>query len=157
RRRHDQHVLLLQDLAGLPAFRRPDAFLSRLLADFGAVVGVFVRPDVAPDVEVAEFGMTGECQRRQLRAFTDLRRPAVDLARYRAGLQRVEADLVNAAKLARFELWRERRRDEDLALLVRDEFARVGWPARELCRLLADAGARRQILVRPDMDDLIER
>src|SRR5205814_9538929 len=81
RRRHDQHVLLLDHRPGLPALGRPDAFLARLFADLGAVVGVLVGPDVAPDVEIAEFGMSGERQWRQLDPLADRGRPAVDLAR----------------------------------------------------------------------------
>src|SRR5438067_3429445 len=59
--------------------------------------------------------------------------------------------------LGGIELWRERRRDEHLALLADDEFARVGWPARLFGGLFADPGARRHVLIGPDMDDLVER
>src|SRR5436309_2925031 len=59
--------------------------------------------------------------------------------------------------LGGIELWRERRRDEYLALLADDEFAGVGRPARLFCGLFADPGARRHVLIRPDMDDLVQR
>src|SRR5713226_3012072 len=122
RRRDDQHVLLDQGLPGLPAAGRPDAFLPGFFADLEAGGGVLVGPDVAPDVEVAEFGMAGKRQRRQLYSLVDRGRPTVDLVWDRARPHRIEADLVDAAELARLELWRERRRDEDLAGLVNDEF-----------------------------------
>src|SRR5205085_4638484 len=76
--------------------------------------------------------------------------------RDRARLQRVQADLVNAAMLGWIELWRERRRDEHLALLADNEFARVGRPARLFGGLFADPGARCHVLIRPDMDDLVQ-
>src|SRR5438874_13698141 len=59
--------------------------------------------------------------------------------------------------LGGIELWRERRRDEYLALLADDEFARIGWPARLFGGLFAAPGARRHVLIRPDMDGLIGR
>src|SRR5207248_11648778 len=96
----------------------PGSFLARLCADLVAVIGVFVRPDDAPDVEYAEFRMTSESQRRQLDARVDRGRPAVDLARDRARPQRVHADLVDAAELTRLQFRRERRRNEDLGFLV---------------------------------------
>src|SRR6202011_6327991 len=74
-----------------------------------------------------------------------------------ARLQRVGADLVEVAELARLELWRERRRQENLALLLGDEFADVGRPAFELLRLGADPGALLEILVGPHMDDPVQR
>src|SRR5260370_37507919 len=50
RGRDDQRILLDQGLAGLPAARRPDAFLAGLFAHREAVGRVLVGPDVAPAV-----------------------------------------------------------------------------------------------------------
>src|SRR5204862_491524 len=74
-----------------------------------------------------------------------------------AWLQGVEADLIETAELARFELRRKRRRQKDFALLLDDEFAGVGRPALQLLRLGADAGALLEILVGPDVDDPVQR
>src|SRR5271166_1547889 len=60
--RDDQHVLLLQGSAGLPAARRPDAFVTGTFADRKALGGILVGPDVAPAVEPAELGVPGEGQ-----------------------------------------------------------------------------------------------
>src|ERR1700730_18600078 len=86
-----------------------------------------------------------------------LTRSAIDNARDAARLQGVEANLVETAKLARFELRRKRRRQKNFALLLDDEFTGVGRPALQLLRLGADAGALLEILVRPDMDDPVQR
>src|SRR5437660_9717681 len=152
-----QHVLLHEGLARLPALRRPDAFLAGLFSDREALGRVLVRPDVAPTVEAAEFRVPSEGQRRELHAVGDLCAPAIDDAGDAAWLQGVEADLVETAELARFELRRKRRRQKDFALLLDDEFAGVGRPALQLLRLGADAGALLEILVGPDMDDPVQR
>src|SRR4051794_22094140 len=141
RGRHHQHVFLLQHAARRAAARRPDALALRPRAHLEAFGGVLVGPDVAPQIQVAEFGMAGEGERRQLRAFADLAGPALDLLRDRTGAHRVDADFVQAAELARFELWREWRRDKDLALLLDDEFARVRRPSIKLQCFGALAGA----------------
>src|SRR4051812_15915013 len=133
--RHDQHVLLLDHRAGLSALWRPDAVQPRLFADLEPLLGVLIGPDMAPEVQIAELGMPGEGQWRARDSLADCARPTLDLPGDRAGSQRVHADLVDAAELARFELRRERRRDENLAGLVDDEFAHVRRPPVELRRL----------------------
>src|ERR1700687_3995606 len=125
---------------GCPAARRPAAFVAGTFADRAALGGILVSPDVAPAIEPAEFGIPGAGQRRQFDALGDLGAPAVDDAGNAARLQRVGSDLVEVAELARLELRRERRRQEDLALLIGDEFADVRRPALELLRLRTDAG-----------------
>src|SRR4051812_18873804 len=157
RGRHHQHVLLFEHAARRAATRRPDSLALRPRAHREAFGGVLVGPDVAPQVQVTEFGMAGEGERRELGAFVDLARPALDLLRDRARTHRVDADLVETAELARFELRRERRRDIDLALLLDDELARVRRPAFELCRLGALAGALFEVLIGPDMNYLVQR
>src|SRR5438132_9977234 len=141
----------------LSTLRRPDAFLAGLFADREALGRVLVRPDVAPAVEAAEFRVPGEGERRQLDALGDRCAPAIDNARDAARLQGVQADLIETANVARFELRRKRRRQKNFALLVDDEFTGVGRPALQLLRLGADAGALLEILVRPDMDDPVQR
>src|SRR6202035_4249724 len=96
---------------------------------------VLVRPDVAPAVEPTEFRVPGEGQRRQLDSLGDCCAPAIDDAGDAAWLQRVEADLIKTAELARFELRGKRRRQKDFALLLNDEFPGVGWPTLQLLRL----------------------
>jgi len=155
--RHHQHVLLFQHAARRAAARRPDALAPRLVAHLETLGGVLIGPDMAPQIQLAEFGMAGENQRRQLGALADLGGPALDLLRDRAGAHRIDADFVKTAELARFELWRERRRDIDLALLIDDEFARVGRPAFEPGRLGALASAFFEVLIGPDMDNLVQR
>src|ERR1700738_1445548 len=155
--RDDQHVLLLQGSAGLPAARRPHAFVTGTFADREALGGILVGPDMAPAVEPAELGVPGAGQRRQFDALGDLGAPAVDDAGNAARLQRVGSDLVEVAELARLELRRERRRQEDLALLLGDEFADVAWPALELLRLRADAGPLLETVVGPHMDHPVQR
>src|ERR1700730_12797751 len=135
-----QHVLLHERLAGLTTAWRPDAVLAGLFADREAFGRVLVRPDVAPAVEAAEFRVPGEGERRQLDALGDCCAPAIDNARDAARLQGVEANLVETAKLARFELRRKRRRQKNFALLLDDEFTGVGRPALPLLRLGAAPG-----------------
>src|SRR3954454_20094178 len=65
RRRHHQHILLLQERPRCRA-RRPHAFADRLGPDALALAGVLVGPDVHPPVERAEFRMPCTDQRRQL-------------------------------------------------------------------------------------------
>src|SRR5204863_6574400 len=108
---NDQHVLLHEGLARLSTLRRPDAFLAGLFADGEALGHVLVRPDVAPAVEPAEFRVPGEGERRQLDAIGDRCTPAIDDAGDAAWLQGVEADLIETAELARFELRRKRQKD----------------------------------------------
>src|SRR5205814_5235578 len=115
--------------------------------DVEALLRVLVGPDVAPAVEAAEFGMAGKGQRRQLGARVDRGAPAVDLLRDRTRLQRIDADFIEPAELARLQLRRERRRDEDLALLLGHELADVGRPPRQLLRLGADAAALLEALI----------
>src|SRR5271165_509937 len=155
--RDDQHVLLLQGNARLAAARRPDALVAGTFADCEALGGVLVGPDVAPAVEPAEFGIPGAGQGRQFDALGDLGAPAVDHAGNAARLQRVGADFVEVAELARLELRRERRRQEDLALLLGDEFADVRRPALELLRLGADAGPLLETVIGPYMDHPVQR
>src|SRR5947207_9769917 len=127
-----QHVLLHEGLARLPALRRPDAFLAGLFSDREALARVLVRPDVAPTVEAAEFRVPSEGQRRELHAVGDRCAAAVDHAGDAAWLQGIEADLVETAELAGFELRRKRRRQKDFALLLDDKFAGVRRPALQL-------------------------
>src|SRR5258708_22630685 len=101
--------------------------------------------------------MAGEDQRRQFQALTDLGAPTIDLARDAARLQRVDADLVKPAELARFEFRRERRRQKDLALLADDKLADIRRPAFELGRFSTHFRAFLEALIRPDMNDLIQR
>src|ERR1700736_4433729 len=116
--RDDEHVLLLQGSAGLTAARWPDAFVAGTFADREALGGILIGPDVAPAVEPAELGIPGAGQGRQFDALGDLGAPAVDDAGNAARLQRVGADLIEVAELARLELRRERRRQENFALLI---------------------------------------
>src|SRR5581483_9281943 len=114
-----------------------------------------VGPYVAPAVQPAELGMAGEDQRRVFLPRVDRRAPALDLAGNGARRQGVDADLVEIAEAARLQLRRERRRDENLALLLLDEFADVGRPALDLLR--AHARPLLEIVVGPDMDDAVQR
>src|SRR5580700_2003952 len=111
---------------------------------------------MTPRVEAAELGIPGAGQRRQFGPFGDLRAPAVDRRRNAARLEGIYADLVQVAELARFELWRERRRQINIALLLDDEFSGVGRPALELGSLGAQPSALSEVFVGPDMDDPIE-
>ena len=92
--RDDQHVLLLQGTAGLPAAWRPDAFVAGPFADRETLGGIFVRPDVAPAVKPAKLRIPGAGQWRQFDALGDLGAPAVDHAGNAARLKRVGADFV---------------------------------------------------------------
>src|SRR5271169_2423335 len=74
----------------------------------------YIGPDVAPAVEPAEFRVPGADEGRQLDPLGDLGAPALDHAGNAARLQRVGADLVKVAELARLELRRERCRQEIL-------------------------------------------
>src|SRR5262249_39187572 len=137
--------------------RRPDALGSGLFADAEALGGVLVGPDVAPFVEPAELRIPSADEWREFGAPGDVRTPAVDDAGDPAGFERVDADFVEIAVLARLERRRERRGEVNIALLLDDEFACVGRPPLQLCRFFPQTRARCEVLVGPDMDDAIER
>src|SRR5205085_9874329 len=109
-RRDDQHVFLLEHHPRLTSLGRPDALGSCFLANAETLARILVGPDMAPFVEAAELRIPGADQRRELGALGDLRAPAVDRGRNAARLERIDADPVEVAELARLELWRERRR-----------------------------------------------
>src|SRR5439155_23858686 len=74
-----------------------------------------------------------------------------------AGLQGIDADLVEIAELAWLERRREGRREIDIALQLDFELPHIGRPALELCRLLPQPGARPEVVIGPDMDHPVER
>src|SRR6266568_2228798 len=149
----DENVFLPDELAA--GRRRPGAGFAGLVAQAEAVGGVRVGPDVDPLVERAELGMPAEGERRVFQPALDPLGPFLDDRRGGARQHRVGADLVKVAELARLQLRRERRRDDDLALHLLDEFLDLRRPARDLFG--ADLGAVRQILIGPAMDDPVER
>src|SRR5713101_3815855 len=52
--------------------------------------------------------------------------------------------------------WRKRRRDQNLIGLADQELPRFGWPGWQLHRLRANTVSLRQVLVGPDMNELVE-
>src|SRR5262249_45371662 len=65
--------------------------------------------------------------------------------------------LIKIAELARLELWRERRRDIDVALQLDFEFRDIGWPALDLARLRPQPRARTEIVIGPHVYHAVER
>src|SRR5918993_585073 len=156
-RRHGELVLLLEQGHALVPRRRPDARLHRLGAARLAIGHVLVGPDMDPLVERADVGEAREDQRRDGRPRLDQRRPCLDHLGDGAGAVGVGAELVDGAMLARLEVRRERRGMEDLALHLQDVVGDLGRPHAGPDRLGADVVAFVDVLVRPDMDDLVER
>src|SRR5215207_1404931 len=156
-RRHGELVLLLEQGHALVPRRRPDARLHRLGAARLAIGHVLVGPDMDPLVERADVGEARKDQRRDGGPRLDQRRPCLDHLGYGAGAVGVGAELVDAAMLARLEVRRERRGMEDLALHLQDVVGDLGRPHAGPDRLGADVVAFVDVLVRPDMDDLVER
>src|SRR5262249_27218644 len=159
-RRRDQHLVLLPDWA-YAGLRRPLATLPRLLADARALVRVLVRPHVHELVEPAELARPARGQRRELLADRYRLAPRLQHRRQVAGRVGIDAHLVEVAgaEVAASERLHERRRDHDVGLLLDDQIA----PAGQLLQVLvlrhrvAYRGAVFEILVRPDVDDLVER
>jgi hypothetical protein len=108
-----------------------------------------------PLVQRPEFGIAAGRQGRQLDPPFDPLGPTLDHRRRRTGQHRIGADLIEIAELPRRKGLRERRGDDDLALHLDDEFADFGRPAGDL--LGAHPGAVLQIVIGPDVDDLVER
>src|SRR5216683_3753259 len=152
-----KRALLLQELHALMPRRWPDAGCDGLAADALALAHVLVGPDMDPLVERADVAVAREDQRRQSRTLLDARAPALDHLGDRARAVGVAAELVDAAVLARVEGRRERRGMEDLALHLEDEFRGLGRPDTHFDRLGAGGVPLVEVLVRPDMDDLVER
>src|SRR5438477_2202132 len=111
---------------------------------------------MTPFVKPAELGVPGADQRRKLDALGDVRAPAVDDARDAAGLEGVDADLVEIAELARLERRREWCGEIDVALQLDLELPHIGRPTLELCRLFAQPGAGAEIVIGPDVDHPVE-
>src|SRR5262250_2788513 len=159
-RRRDQHLVLLPDRADT-RLRRPLATLARLLTDARALGGVLVRPHVHELVEPAELARPARGQRRELLADRHGLAPRLQHRRQIAGRVGIDAHLVEVAgaEVAAAERLHEGRRDHDVGLLLDDQIA----PAGQLLQVLvlrhrvAYRGAVLEILVRPDVDDLVER
>src|SRR5262249_32935991 len=86
-----------------------------------------------------------------------MRAPTGDHSRDTARLAGVEATRIKIAVLPRLKLWRERRRDVDVALQLDFEFRDIGWPALDLARLRAQPCALAEVLVGPHVDHPVER
>src|SRR5207244_4374399 len=159
-RRRDQHLVLLPDRADA-GLRRPLATFPRFLADPRALVGVLVRPDVYELVEPTELARPARRQRRELLADGNGLAPGLEHRREVARRVGVDPHLVEVAgtEIAAAERLHEGRRDHDVGLLLDDQIT----PARQLLKILvlrhrvAHRGAVLQVLVRPDVDDLVER
>src|SRR5437764_7306550 len=152
-----ERALLFQELHALVARRRPDAGGDGLAADPLALTHVLVGPDMDPLVERPDVAVAGEDQWREGRALLDAVAPALDHLGDRARPVGVAAEFVDAAMLARVEGRREGRGMEDLALHLEDELLDLDRPDLGLDRLGPDRVALVQVLVRPDMDDLVQR
>src|SRR5262245_49242240 len=159
-RRRDQHLVLLPDRADT-RLRRPLATLARLFADARALVGALVRPHVHELVEPAELARPARGQRRELLADRYGLAPRLEHRRQVAGRVRVDAHLVEiaGAEVAATERLHERRRDHDVGLLLDDQIAAAGQLLEVLVlrHRIAHGRALLEILVRPDVDDLVER
>src|SRR5262250_121714 len=159
-RRRDQHLVLLPDRADT-RLRRPLATLARLLTDARALGGVLVRPHVHELVESAELARPARGQRRELLADRHRFAPRLEHRRQITGRVGVDAHLVEVAgaEVTAAERLHERRGNHDVGLLLDDQIAATG----KLLEILvlrhgvADGGALLQVLVRPDVDDLVER
>src|SRR2546425_5311765 len=159
-RRRDQHLVLLSDRANA-GLRRPLATLARFLADPRALVGVLVGPDVHELVEPTELARPARRQRRELLADRNGLAPRLQHRRQVARRVGVDPHLVEVAgaEIAAAERLHERSRDHDVGLLLDDQIT----PARQLLEILvlrhrvAHRGAVLEVLVRPDVDDLVER
>src|SRR6185437_9606753 len=156
RRRHHERVLLLHHhTRRIPS--GPVAAGGCLGANSGSLVGVLIGPDMDPFVQRTEFRIPGADQWRELRAPFDLLRPALDQAGDLAGCQGILANLEQRSDLPGHQRGRERGGDEDLALLVGDELANRRRPAFFFLRRGADIRPMLEIVVSPDMDDLVQR
>src|SRR5208282_6222106 len=124
-----------------------------LVADTEALGGVLVSPDMDPLVERAKLGMARSRQRRQLDPPLDPLGPARDDLLGDAGLHRVGADLVQVTVLPWRERRAERRRIDDLALHLDDEFLDLRRPVRD--RLRAHPGPVLEIVIGPNVDDMV--
>src|SRR5205807_8641418 len=108
-------------------------------------------------VSAAELHAAREHDRRELRALADLRLPALRRVGQGAGLQRVIAKLVDRAQLAGARLGDERERHDDLGAHLTDELLDLRRPVRLLRGLAAYERAIGELLVSPDVDDLVAR
>jgi hypothetical protein len=84
-----------------------------------------------PLVGRAEFGMARGGQRQKLDPILDPLSPALDDLLGDAGLHRIGADLVEVAVPTRSEGRAERRRIDDLAFHLDDEFLDLRRPVRD--------------------------
>src|SRR5262245_36728976 len=158
--RRDQHLVLLADWPDA-RLRRPLTPLPRLFADARALVGVLVRPHVDELVEPAELARPARGQRRELLPDGHGLAPRLQHRRQIAGRVGVDPHLVEVAgaEVTAAEGLHERRRDHDVGLLLDDQIASAGQLLKILVlrHRVADGGAVLQILVRPGVNDLIER
>src|SRR5712691_2679831 len=84
--------------------------------------------------------------------------PGFEHFRHGARLIRVDTHLVDVAQLlAATQGWREGCRDPDFRLHVENELLDFGRPARHLRRLRPQVSTMLEILVFPDMNDLVQR
>src|SRR2546430_12419836 len=149
--RDDEHVLLLDELAA--CYRRPGAGRARLVADPEPLGRVLIGPDMDPLIEPAELGVAAEGERRQFGAPLDPLGPFLGHGRCGARQHRIGADLIEIAQPALFELRRERRRDDDLALHLLQEFLDLWRPARQLHGFAAQARALPAALLAAAIED----
>src|SRR5262249_49702428 len=139
------------------ARRRPHALLAGLVTGLHALIEALVRPDVYEAVGAAELHAAREHYRRELDAIRQLLAPALGGGRQRATLQRVVADLKDRAHAPGLRRRYEVERRNHLRAHGADELLDLRRPVRILRRLGADARALREVLVPPNVDDLVER
>src|SRR5471030_848038 len=110
-----------------------------------------------PLVERANFGIARENQRRDGGSRLDVLAPTLDDLGYGPWAVGVGAKLVTAAMLARLKMRREGCRIEDLGFHLEHEVSDFGWPDARFDRFGANVIALADVLVGPDVDDLVQR
>src|SRR5262245_21131764 len=116
-----------------------------------------IRPDMHPAIQPTDVTRHTPGNRRERGALRQRFFPGIEYFRHGARLIRVDTHLVNVAQLlAATQGWRKGGRNPNFRLHGEDEILDFGRPARHLRRLCTRVETMLEILVFPDMNDLVQ-
>src|SRR5215217_3414773 len=155
-RRWNEHLGLLA-CRPLAALGRPGRQFHRLLTNALPRCQISVRPDMHPAIQSTDVTRHTPGNRREFGALGQRFFPGIEHFWHGARLIRVDTHLIDVAQLlAATQGRRKGGRDPDFRLHVEDELLYFGRPARHLRCLRTHVSTMLEILVFPDMNDLVQ-
>src|SRR5262245_14675502 len=135
----------------------PGRQFHRLLTNTLPRCQVSVCPDMHPAIQPTDVTRHTPGNRRELGALGQRFFPGIEHFRHSSRRIRVDTHLIDVAQLlAATQGWRKGGRDPDFRLHVEDELLYFGRPARYLGRLRTQVSTMLEILVFPDVNNLIQ-